>query len=58
MNVQAVCSHDLKLTNTVARWPGSVHDSMILRNSRLCAKFENHDYDGILLGDSGYALKP
>ena len=56
MNVQAVCSHELKYTNFVARWPGSVHDSRIFRNSRSCAKFENHDYKGILLGDSGYAL--
>ena len=58
VNVQAVCSHDLKFTNIVARWPGSVHDSRIFRNSRLCAKFENHDFNGILLGVSGYALKP
>ena len=42
VNVQAVCSHDLKFTNIVARWPGSVHDSRIFRNSRLCAKFKNH----------------
>ena len=58
MNVQAVCSHDLKFTDIVARWPGSVHDSRIFRNSRLCAKFEKYDYNGVLLGDSGYALNP
>ena len=58
MNVQAVCSYDFIFANIVARWPGSVHDSRIFRNSRLCAEFENHAYDGILLGDSGYALKP
>ena len=58
MNVQAVCIHDLKFTNIVARWPGSVHDSRIFGNGRLCTKFENHDYNGMLLGDSGYALKP
>ena len=58
VNVQAMCSHDLKFTNIVARWSGSAHDSRIFRNSRLCAKFENHDFNGILLGDSGYALKP
>ena len=39
LNVQAVCSHDLKFTNTVARWQGSIQDSRIFRNSRLCAKF-------------------
>ena len=58
MNVQAVCSDDLNFTNIVARWQGSVYESRIFRNSWLCAKFENHDYNGILLGDSGYALKP
>ena len=57
-NVQAVCSHNLKFTTFVAKWPGSIHDSRIFRNSRPCAKFENNDYNGILLGDSGYALKP
>ena len=56
VNVQAVCSHDLKFTNIAARWLGSVHDWTTFRNSRLCAKFE--DYNAILLGDSGYALKP
>lgn len=55
--MQAVCSQDLKFTNIVARWPGSVHDSRIFQNSRLCARLENNEYDGILLGDSGYALK-
>ena len=30
----------------------------VFRNSRLCAKFENQDYNGILLDDSGYALNP
>ena len=58
MNVQAVCSHNLKFINIVARWPGSVHDLRIFRNSRLCEKFENHDYNGNLLGDYEYALKP
>ena len=58
MNVQAVCSHDLKFTNIVASRPGSVHDLRIFPNSRLCAKFVNHDYYDILLGDSKYALNP
>ena len=46
-------SLDLIFTNIVAKWPSSVHDSGIFQNSRLCAKFENGDYNGILLGDSG-----
>ena len=46
MNVQAVCSHDLKFTNIVAKWPGYVHESRVFRNNRLCAKFVNHDFNG------------
>lgn len=58
LNVQAVCGPDLLFHNVVARWPGSVHDSRIFQNSRLCADLEagfNPSYH--LLGDSGYALK-
>ena len=29
INVQAICDHDLILTNVVARWPGSIHESRI-----------------------------
>ena len=58
LNVQAVCGPDLRFHNVVARWPGSVHDSRIFENSRLCADLEanlNPRYH--LLGDAGYALK-
>eukprot|EP00745_Piridium_sociabile_P006830 TRINITY_DN14383_c0_g1_i11.p1 TRINITY_DN14383_c0_g1~~TRINITY_DN14383_c0_g1_i11.p1 ORF type:complete len:164 (+),score=35.17 TRINITY_DN14383_c0_g1_i11:925-1416(+) len=46
--------------NVVARWPGSVHDSRILRHSNLFADFEGPrpSVDGVLLGDSGYMLRP
>ena len=30
INVQAVCDSDAFITNIVARWPGSTHDSRIL----------------------------
>ena len=40
MNVQVVCDADMLITNVVAKFPGSVHDSFIFRNSaiyqRLC----------------------
>ena len=58
LNVQAVCGPDLRFHNVVARWPGSVHDSRIFGNSRLCADLEanlNPRYH--LLGDAGYGLK-
>ena len=58
-NVQKLCAAMIKnLKILFAWWPGSVHSSRIFRNNRLCAKFKNHDYNGILLGDSGYAVKP
>ena len=50
-----------RFTNIVARWPGSTHDSHIFNTSQICQQLEdNHNNleQGILLGDSGYALKP
>ena len=32
INVQIVCDFNCKITNIVALWPGSVHDSTILRS--------------------------
>ena len=51
VNVQAVCDSDAFVTNIIARWPGSTHDSRILRTARDGA------IDGILVGDSGYACR-
>ena len=50
-----------KLRNVVAKWPGSCHDSFIFRSSALGRQLEENSHntdDGILLGDSGYALRP
>ena len=58
INVQAVTDSKLMFSNIVSRWPGSVHDSTILSNSRLYAKFESGEIsDGYLLGDAGYPCK-
>lgn len=54
INVQAVCDAAGKITNFVAKWPGSTHDSFILRNSLLWEGFELGRLEGIILGDSGY----
>ena len=44
--------------DVVCKYPGSCHDSFILRQSNIHSNFENGRYgDGILLGDSGYPLK-
>lgn len=57
INVQLVCDANYKITNVVARWPGSTHDSRILQASLLGQQFENGQLRGILLGDSGYPLR-
>lgn len=44
-------------TDVVARWPGSTHDSFVLRYSGIKQQFEDGKYgDSIILGDSGYPL--
>ncbi|XP_038062959.1 putative nuclease HARBI1 [Patiria miniata] len=58
INVQVVCDAHFKITNVVARWPGSTHDSRIFQASRIGQLFQRQELQGILLGDSGYALQP
>ncbi|XP_052701843.1 putative nuclease HARBI1 [Crassostrea angulata] len=59
INTQAICDHEGRFTNIVAKWPGSNHDSFIFRGSNVGIDLEVHhrgiDVDGVLLGDSGYA---
>jgi len=51
INIQAVCDPDMKITNIVAKWPGSTHDSFIWRSSGLHTVFERNDVNGWLLGE-------
>jgi hypothetical protein len=53
-----ICDHDLILTNVVARWPGSTHDSRNFENSNMCARLERKEIPGILIGDNEYPLRP
>jgi len=57
--LQVMCDADLRITNCVAKWPGSVHDARILRESPLFAAFESNrkPLSGFILGDSGYMLR-
>lgn len=49
----------LRIRNVVVRWPGSCHDQTIFNNSLLKREFEGGNYGRyILVGDSGYTLKP
>ena len=57
INVQAICDIDAFITNIVARWPGSTHDSRIFDNSKIADKLRDGAIDGILVGDSGYACR-
>ncbi|KAK0151761.1 putative nuclease HARBI1 [Merluccius polli] len=39
LNVQIICDAQMRLTNIVARWPGSTHDSFVLTNSSVGNRF-------------------
>uniref|UniRef100_A0A673CVJ1 Putative nuclease HARBI1 n=1 Tax=Sphaeramia orbicularis TaxID=375764 RepID=A0A673CVJ1_9TELE len=53
LNVQVVCNSHGVITNVVAKYPGSAHDSFILRNSVLFSKLRDGEYgDGWILGNS------
>ena len=54
---QLVCDNNMVFTDVLAGWPGSVHDSRVLRNSELFHTAVNKfPGDTHLLGDGGYPL--
>uniref|UniRef100_A0A673H0X9 DDE Tnp4 domain-containing protein n=1 Tax=Sinocyclocheilus rhinocerous TaxID=307959 RepID=A0A673H0X9_9TELE len=57
LNVQMTCDHEYMIISLDAKWPGSVHDSRIFRESVLCQRFEEGLFDGLLVGDRGYACQ-
>ncbi|XP_065204062.1 putative nuclease HARBI1 [Planococcus citri] len=58
INVQTISDAKLRIQNIVARWPGSSHDSHILKSSRIRQHFESGKFnDNVLVGDSGYAIQ-
>ncbi|KAJ8913775.1 hypothetical protein NQ315_002681 [Exocentrus adspersus] len=58
LNVQATCNANEEFTSIDAQWPGSVHDSRILKRSMVCAQMNNMRQNFLLLGDSGYGITP
>ena len=59
LKVQLICDADMLIFNCACNFPGSVHDSLILRQSEFFRAFEeNPPTDGWLLGDSSYMLLP
>lgn len=56
INVQATCDSTEKFTSIDVNWPGSVHDSRILKNSLLFQFMNSIQTDAIILGDEGYGI--
>ncbi|XP_052818500.1 putative nuclease HARBI1 [Mya arenaria] len=56
LNVQAVVDTKLRFIDAVARWPGATNDATIFEMSGLKDYLEANAV-GVLLGDSGYALR-
>ncbi|XP_060947077.1 putative nuclease HARBI1 [Limanda limanda] len=58
INVQVVCDARNIITQVEAKWPGSVHDARIFRESNLSTRFARGEFDGHVLGDRGYPCQP
>lgn len=58
INVQATCDEKYVITSVESAWPGSVHDSRILRNSPLFGSMIKDTKNTVILGDEGYPLLP
>lgn len=58
INVQATCNAQEKFTSIDAQWPGSVHDSRILRNSAIYDVMNRAQVNAVILGDIGYGISP
>ncbi|KAI5639211.1 DDE superfamily endonuclease domain-containing protein [Phthorimaea operculella] len=59
INCMAVCGPRGEFYYVSARWPGSVHDSRVLRNSNLYTRMQSGWRpfpNAVILGDSGYPL--
>ncbi|XP_052078520.1 putative nuclease HARBI1 [Mytilus californianus] len=54
--LQAVCLPDTSFSNCFIGWPGSVHDSRVLKNSELWAEGENVCGENHIVGDGAYPL--
>jgi hypothetical protein len=57
LNVQVACDASYRFTHLFVKYPGSSHDSCIIRNSRLWDRMEDNPSIGIVLGDSAYPCR-
>ena len=58
--LQGICDHEMRFVNCYTGWPGSVHDSRVLKNSDFFLHMRNEDKfpcNSYLLGDSAYPLE-
>ncbi|KAJ1170919.1 hypothetical protein NDU88_002790 [Pleurodeles waltl] len=59
INVQAIVDHQGLITNILAKYPGSVHDSFIFRHCTINEHFQDGRYgNGLLVVDQGYGIQP
>ncbi|KAJ1123431.1 hypothetical protein NDU88_001900 [Pleurodeles waltl] len=59
INVQAIVDHQGLITNIMAKYPGSVHDSFIFRHCTINQHFQDGRYgNGLLVADQGYGIQP
>jgi hypothetical protein len=58
INTQVVVDHLGKVCDVVARWRGSAHDARIFNECILKQRFENNEFRGLLIGDSGFGCTP
>lgn len=55
--LQAVCREDMRFTDCFVGWPGSCHDSRVLKNSDLWENAARLCGDDHLIGDGGFPLR-
>ena len=58
INMQGIALADGSFSNVIAKYPGSAHDARIFRESSLYTELLEGRKEGLLLGDSAYALAP
>ncbi|KAK0133473.1 putative nuclease HARBI1 [Merluccius polli] len=56
--IKIICDAAHIISNVKAKWPGSVHDARIYRESNLSNRLQRGEFDGLLLGDRGYPCEP
>ncbi|CAH1380903.1 unnamed protein product, partial [Tenebrio molitor] len=58
IQIQGVCDHQAQIRDVFLGFPGSVHDSRVLRCSPLFDSLAEKCQNFYLLGDSGYPVLP